>query len=139
MESRTMEAKARHDRGFNCCQAVACTYCDLFGMDEETAFKACEAFGAGMGGMEGTCGAVSGAVFLAGLKNSCGDLEKPVSKGKTYQFSRAITAKFREKNGSLVCRNLKGIETGTPLRSCEGCILDAAALVEELLLDQENK
>lgn len=139
MESRTMEAKARHDRGFNCCQAVACTYCDLFGMDEETAFKACEAFGAGMGGMEGTCGAVSGAVFLAGLKNSCGDLEKPVSKGKTYQFSRAITAKFREKNGSLVCRDLKGIETGTPLRSCEGCILDAAALVEELLLDQENK
>ena len=108
-------------------------------MDEETAFKACEAFGAGMGGMEGTCGAVSGAVFLAGLKNSCGDLEKPVSKGKTYQFSRAITAKFREKNGSLVCRDLKGIETGTPLRSCEGCILDAAALVEELLLDQENK
>lgn len=139
MESRTMEAKARHDRGFNCCQAVACTYCDLFGMDEETAFKACEAFGAGMGGMEGTCGAVSGAVFLAGLKNSCGDLEKPVSKGKTYQFSRAITAKFKEKNGSLVCRELKGIETGTPLRSCEGCILDAAALVEELLLDQENK
>ena len=139
MESRTMEAKARHDRGFNCCQAVACTYCDLFGMDEETAFKACEAFGAGMGGMEGTCGAVSGAVFLAGLKNSCGDLEKPVSKGKTYQFSRAITAKFREKNGSLVCRDLKGIETGTPLRSCEGCILDAAALVEELLLNQENK
>ena len=139
MESRTMEAKARHDRGFNCCQAVACTYCDLFGMDEETAFKACEAFGAGMGGMEGTCGAVSGAVFLAGLKNSCGDLEKPVSKGKTYQFSRAITAKFREKNGSLVCRDLKGIETGTPLRSCEGCILNAAALVEELLLDQENK
>ena len=139
MESRAMEAKARHDRGFNCCQAVACTYCDLFGMDEETAFKACEAFGAGMGGMEGTCGAVSGAVFLAGLKNSCGDLEKPVSKGKTYQFSRAITAKFREKNGSLVCRDLKGIETGTPLRSCEGCILDAAVLVEELLLDQENK
>ena len=139
MESRVMEAKARHDRGFNCCQAVACTYCDLFGMDEETAFKACEAFGAGMGGMEGTCGSVSGAVFLAGLKNSCGDLEKPVSKGKTYQFSRAITAKFREKNGSLVCRDLKGIETGTPLRSCEGCILDAAALVEELLLNQENK
>lgn len=139
MESRVMEAKARHDRGFNCCQAVACTYCDLFGMDEETAFKACEAFGAGMGGMEGTCGAVSGAVFLAGLKNSCGDLEMPVSKGKTYQLSRAITAKFREKNGSLVCRELKGIETGTPLRSCEGCILDAAALVEELLLDQENK
>ena len=118
---------------------MACAYCDLVGMDEQSAFRATEAFGLGMGGMQATCGAVSGAVMLAGLKNSCGDLEKPVSKGKTYQFSRAITAKFREKNGSLVCRDLKGIETGTPLRSCEGCILDAAALVEELLLDQENK
>ena len=63
MNTRVMETKERHDKGFNCCQAVACTYCDLFGMDEATAFKACEAFGAGMGGMQGTCGAVSGAGF----------------------------------------------------------------------------
>ena len=137
MDTRVMQTKERHDRGFNCCQAVACTYCDLFGMDEETAFKACEAFGAGMGGMEGTCGAAAGAVFLAGLKNSCGDLEKPVSKGQTYKLSREITAKFKEKNGSLVCRELKGAETGKPLRSCEGCILDAAALVEEILIDEK--
>ena len=139
MESRVQKTLENHKKGYNCAQAVACAYCDLVGMDEQSAFRATEAFGLGMGGMQATCGAVSGAVMLAGLKNSCGDLEKPVSKGKTYQFSRAITAKFREKNGSLVCRDLKGIETGTPLRSCEGCILDAAALVEELLLDQENK
>ncbi len=137
MDTRVMQTKERHDHGFNCCQAVACTYCDLFGMDEETAFKACEAFGAGMGGMEGTCGAVAGAVFLAGLKSSCGDLEKPISKGQTYQLSKEITARFKEKNRSLVCRELKGIETGEPLRSCEGCILDAAALVEELLLGEK--
>ena len=139
METRVDKVAEKHKSGYNCAQAVACAYCDLVGIDEETMFRMTEGLGLGMGGMEGTCGAVSGAVFLAGLKNSCGDLEKPVSKGKTYQFSRAITAKFREKNGSLVCRDLKGIETDTPLRSCEGCILDAAALVEELLLDQENK
>ena len=137
MESRTMEAKARHDRGFNCCQAVACTYCDLFGMDEETAFKACEAFGAGMGGMEGTCGAVSGAVFLAGLKNSCGDLEAPMSKGKTYQISKKIVEGFQKKNGATVCKDLKGVETGHPLRSCDGCIEDAAELVEQILFSEE--
>ena len=137
MNTKVMETKERHDRGFNCCQAVACTYSEQFGMDEATAFKACEAFGAGMGGMEGTCGAVSGAVFLAGLKNSCGNLEKPVSMAQTYQLSREITERFKKKNGSLVCSELKGVETKKPLRSCEGCILDAAQLVEEILLEKE--
>ena len=137
MNTKVMETKERHDRGFNCCQAVACTYSEQFGMDEATALKACEAFGAGMGGMEGTCGAVSGAVFLAGLKNSCGNLEKPVSKAQTYQLSREITDRFKKKNGSLVCSELKGVETKKPLRSCEGCILDAARLVEEILLEKE--
>ena len=133
MDTKVMETKERHDKGYNCCQAVACTYCELLGMDEATAFKACEAFGAGMGGMKGTCGAVSGAVFLAGLKNSCGDLQKPVSKGQTYKLSRMFADLFQEKTGSLVCVELKGVETKKPLRSCEGCILDAAELVEEIL------
>ena len=135
MGSRVMETKQRHDRGFNCAQAVACTYCDLFGMDEQTAFRATEGFGAGMGGMQCTCGAVSGAVFLAGLKNSCADPEQPRSKGRTYKLSREIADSFLEKNGSLVCRELKGMDTGKPLRSCEGCILDAAGLVEKILVD----
>lgn len=133
MESRIGKTLENHKKGYNCCQSVACAYCDLVGMDEETMFKASEAFGAGMGGMEATCGAVSGAVLLAGLKNSCGDLEKPVSKGSTYKLSREIIAKFREKNGSVVCKDLKGMETGCPLRSCDGCIEDAAALAEEIL------
>ena len=137
MKTRVMQTKERHDKGFNCCQAVACTYCDLLGMDEETAFKACEAFGAGMGGMLGTCGAVSGAVFLAGLKNSCGDLNQPTSKKDTYKISKQLLEKFKEKNGSTICKELKGVETKKPLRSCEGCILDAAELVEKILFDEE--
>ena len=40
MNTKVMETKERHDRGFNCCQAVACTYSEQFGMDEATAFKA---------------------------------------------------------------------------------------------------
>ncbi len=122
-----------HKKGYNCCQSVACAYCDLVGVDEETMFKAAEAFGAGMGGMEATCGAVSGAVLLAGLKNSCGNLNMPVSKGSTYKLSKEIVAKFQAKNGSVICKELKGMETGCPLRSCDGCIEDAAALAEEVL------
>ena len=59
-----------HDKGFNCAQAVACAFAEEIGVPEEVLFSACEGFGLGMGGMEATCGAVSGAIMLAGLKNS---------------------------------------------------------------------
>lgn len=90
-----------------------------------------------MGGMQATCGAVSGAVMLAGLKNSCGDLEAPVSKGKTYQISKQLVEAFQKKNGSLVCKELKGVETGCPLRSCNDCIADAAELAEQILFAEK--
>ncbi len=54
MKTRVEETIAKHSKGYNCAQAVACTYCDLVGLDEETMFKITEALGAGMGNMEGT-------------------------------------------------------------------------------------
>ncbi len=132
MESRVKDTIARHNKGYNCAQAVACSYCDLFGMDEKTAFRAMEAFGAGMGGMDATCGALSGAVFLAGLKYSDGKLEGSHSKGRCYQCSREMTERFHKKCGSLVCRELRGFDGG-PGYPCEGCIRAAAEIVEDLL------
>lgn len=133
MESRIEQTIARHDRNFNCAQAVACTYCDLVGVDEVTMFRATEALGLGMGGMQGTCGAVSGACVLAGMKNSCGDLDKANTKGATYKLSKEIVRRFIEQNGSCVCRELKGVDTGKVLRSCPDCIRDAARIAEEVL------
>ena len=83
--------------------------------------------------MEGTCGAISGAVAVAGAMNSSANLEKPDSKQSTYELSRQIIGKFREKNGATVCRELKGIETGTVLRPCQGCIEDACDILEEVI------
>lgn len=128
MKTRIDETIKKHDKGYNCAQAVACTYSDLVGMDEETIFRLTEALGAGMGNMEGTCGAVSGACILAGLKNSTGNLDIPNSKGQTYKLSREILNEFKEQNGSVVCKDLKGTETGKVLRPCEECIKDAARI-----------
>ena len=133
MSDRIAKALANHDKNFNCCQSVACAYCDLVGVDEETMFKAAEAFGLGMGGMEGTCGAIAGAVLLAGFKNSSANLEHPDSKGQTYKLSAAIVKEFLEKNGATACRDLKGRDTGVILRTCPGCIEDAAAIAEKIL------
>lgn len=137
MESRIRSAIERHNKGYNCAQAVACTYCDLFGIDETEMFKMTEGFGLGIGSTLGTCGAISGAVVLAGLASSSGNLEKPNSKAETYKLSKEIITSFIEKNGSSVCRELKGIDTGNVLRSCTGCIEDAAALVEKILFSDK--
>ena len=72
--SKIKEAAERHERGYNCAQAVACCYCEEMGIDEQTVFELTEGFGLGMGGMEGTCGAVSGAVAVLGRMNSTGNL-----------------------------------------------------------------
>lgn len=137
MKTRVEETITRHDKGYNCAQAVACTYCDLVGADEETMFRMTEALGLGMGGMQGTCGAVSGACVLAGMKRSTGNLDTPNSKAESYKLSREITQKFLEKNGSLTCKDLKGVETGKVLRSCPDCIRDAAAIAEQVLFCEE--
>ena len=68
MENKIEEARARKRSGeHNCAQAVACTYSDLAGLDEETLLAATHAFGAGMATMEGTCGALTGAAVVVGL------------------------------------------------------------------------
>lgn len=122
-----------HNSGYNCAQAVACAFAEELGVPEELLFSACEGFGLGMGGMEATCGAVSGAVMAAGFKNSSGDPKNPTTKTATYKYTREITGAFREKNKTLVCKELKGVETGTVLRSCQDCIRDAVEIVEHVL------
>lgn len=139
MESRVQQTIERHDKGYNCAQAVACTYCDLVGIDEKTMFRITEGFGAGMGNMEGTCGAVSGACALAGLKRSSGNLAAPDSKGKTYQLSKAIMKAFKEQNSTVVCKELKGIGTGKVLRPCADCIMDAARIAERILFRETEE
>ncbi len=131
---RIKKAEELHNQGYNCAQAVACAYCDLFNADEKEVFRMMEGYGLGMGDMKCTCGAVSGMVTLAGLKNSDANLDAPKTKGSTYKIAKELTKAFREKNGSVICADLKGVETGEPLRSCKGCIEDAARIVEEKLL-----
>lgn len=133
MSKRQDLAIELHDRKFNCAQAVACSFCKELGVDETTLFKAGEGFGLGMGGMQCTCGAVSGAVMAAGFKNSDGNTQSPSTKANTYQLSKEIAKRFEAQNGSLICGELKGVTTGTVLRSCPDCIRDAVAIAQDVL------
>lgn len=117
-----------HRNGYNCAQSVACAFAEDFGFDRDTVYKLAEGFGLGMGNMECTCGAVSGAAMVAGMKNS-NPAAAGTTKGGTYGMSRKINEAFSEKNGSLICADLKGVTTGKVLRSCPGCIDDAVEIL----------
>ena len=98
-------------------------------------FRMMEAYGFGMGNAEGTCGAMSGAIAVLGMKNSTG-CEKIGSKKDSYAKAKVMMEKFAEKNSSVVCKELKGLTGGPVLRTCDGCIEDAARLVAEYLTAQ---
>lgn len=130
---RIKKAVACHDKGYNCCQAVVCAFADKMDLKEEACFKAAEGLGLGTGDTFGTCGAVAGMALVLGMVNSTGNLDAPNSKAATYQRVRKANEAFRLKNGSTICRVLKGIDSGEVLRSCQGCIEDAVAILAKEL------
>lgn len=133
MDRKETALKLHHSK-FNCAQSVACAFCNVMGVDSETTFRLAEPFGFGLGCMD-TCGAVSGMAIVVGMKMSDGDMDTPKTKRDCYAMMQKLIAEFKKKNGSTICRELKGTDTGTPLRSCDGCIEDAVELLDKYLLE----
>lgn len=140
LNTATCQAQAAeyHARGFNCAQAVACTLAPAVGLDPQVAFTLTEGFGAGMGGMTETCGALSGAVAILGLLNSEG-MANPTTKRHSYKLSREAAARFKDKNTTTICRELKGVGSDAgPIRSCPGCIDDAVEIAIQIIGEQQS-
>jgi C_GCAxxG_C_C family probable redox protein len=102
----------------NCAQSVLLSYASELNLDEMTALKIAAGFGGGMA-MAETCGAVTGAYMVLGLKAQ--------SEGKTIQEIKTETKvavkKFNDffiaKHGSLKCKKLLGVDISTPEGSAE--------------------
>ena len=126
METRKLIAAEKLNCGsHNCAQAVISTYADLIGIDEETARNLGNAFGAGMGTMEGTCGALVGTGVVLGLATK--------DRAEARKGMRQIMTQFQQRNGATQCKLVKGVGTGVVLRECTGCVADAAEFLEEQL------
>ncbi len=118
--ARAVELKA----GCNCAQAVALAFADVLPLDEATLMKLAAGYGAGMGCMEATCGALVGAVMAAGL----------LTDGQgTGRAARATLAGFQDRCGATICKDLKGIATGTVLCPCTECVRNAVLAAGEAL------
>ena len=125
MSTKVEKALELHGKGYNCAQAVACSFCEEFGVDQETMFKISEGFGFGMGMMD-MCGAVTGMMMVIGMDNSIGNLENgKATKADTYKKTKEFAEKYpghAVKNISQVIAELRMQKDG-----------DEVALVREAI------
>ena len=97
-------------QGYNCSQAVFAAFCDETGLDSNTALKISSSFGGGMGRMREVCGAVSGMFMTAGELYGYGRPDANDEKKEHYRLIQDMAERFREKNGSIICRELLGLK-----------------------------
>jgi len=98
--------------GLSCSQAVLGAYCEQFGLDKETAYKISSGFGGGMH-LDQTCGAVTGAFMVIGLKFGRTRADDNEAKMKTVEATREFAEKFKARHGSIGCTELIGCNVST--------------------------
>jgi C_GCAxxG_C_C family probable redox protein len=94
------------EQGYNCAQATAAAFADESGLDLQATLKAMAGFGAGMGGLRGTCGAVSAMVFLAGAVAGNYAPTDKVAKKALYDRVKKMVGEFSEVHGTTICHDL---------------------------------
>jgi len=143
--TRTEEALEIFEKGFSCSQAVFSTFAPELGVDYETAMKVSCGFGGGMAQTAATCGVVTGAIMVIGLKyGRVGEVDFK-AKALTYQKVHEFMDKFTQRNKSLLCRELLGDdmstaegkdrihERGIIREVCPGFVRDGVEILEEIL------
>jgi len=137
--------------GYNCAQAVFGAFCDVTGFDEKTAMKISSSFGGGMGRLREVCGACTGAFMVAGILFGYDDPKDDVIKKEHYALIQDIAKRFKEKNNTIICRELlDGIANDTlptpsprteeyyKARPCLRFVMDAADIVDEIIAEKSN-
>lgn len=114
MSIKPEQAVATFKERFNCSQSVLSAYAEESGLDRETALKLSCGFGAGMARMGETCGAVTGAFMVLGLKFGAAVPGDSPEKARTFELIGEFTRQFEARHGSLVCKQLLGFDMSTP-------------------------
>jgi len=160
MGSRADKAKELFEQGYNCAQATLGAFSDILGLDFDLAMKLSSSFGGGMGKLREVCGAVSAMFMIAGMLKGYSTPETGEIKAEHYKLIQDLAKKFREENGSIICRELlnqtsspsplgegggEGLPSYVPsqrteeyykTRPCSMLVFSAAKIIEEELLQE---
>lgn len=107
MSQREEKVLSLHKHGYNCAQALICSYQDILPFEEKELFKLTEGLGRGVAGLEETCCIpILIAMIYSCLKTCDGNVENPQSKLKSYACGKCLAMDFKEQAGSLCCHTL---------------------------------
>ena len=151
MSNHAELAKRLFIEGYNCSQAVFCAFFDVTGLEMDAAARMASSFGGGLGRLREVCGTVSGAALVLGMVRGYADPKDYAAKKAHYALVQEFARRFREKNGSIVCRELlRGVhvtEGGAPdarteeyyrKRPCPNLAYCAAEILDEMLTETES-
>ena len=100
------KAKAYFEQGYNCAQAVALAFAEEMELDADTVAKMASSFGGGLGRLREVCGCVSGMALAAGALYGYADPKAKEEKADHYALIQKLAGEFKERNGSMICREL---------------------------------
>ena len=143
-------AKELFLEGYNCAQATLAAFSDITGIDEATAIKLTSGFGAGMGALRDTCGAVTGMFMAADMLYGYESPTDKEGKAAHYELIRELAAKFKEENGSIMCRDLLAncpkaqqpmdrTDEYYAVRPCVRLVMDAAAILDKVIAEKNKE
>jgi C_GCAxxG_C_C family probable redox protein len=143
--SKAEKAKKQFEKGFSCAPAVLSTYSEQLGLEKALALKIACGFGGGIGRTGRTCGAVTGAVMVIGLKHGQADVADEESRQKTHKLVKKFIDKFTALQGSIECKELIGYDLSDSAElkaaresevfqsKCPGFVYDSARILEDVL------
>jgi C_GCAxxG_C_C family probable redox protein len=139
-----IDAASRHfSEGLSCSQSVLAAFAPELGLDADAAFRVSAAFGGGMGRTGGTCGAVTGALMVLGLRYGSTVADR-VAKELTYAQAREFIVRFEARHGATACADLLGVNISTPegqaaacaanlfKTTCPALVASAVAILQEM-------
>ncbi len=144
MTTKAETAVNEFKSGCNCSQALVSAFSETLGYDRSVALKAAAAFGGGMGCEGEACGAVTGALMVLGMRYG-NSPSGGKGQSQCYGLSKELIKRFRQKNGSMICRELLECDISTEdgmdaakskgvfTTVCPKLVRDAAEIVEQLL------
>lgn len=146
------EARRLFMMGYNCAQSVFCAFRDETGLSLEESARLASSFGGGMGRLREVCGGVSGALLALGAICGYDAPRDQEAKKAHYKLVQTFAGRFKEKNGTIICRELLKNVPVTPggvpeertkeyysRRPCPLLVRDAAAILDEMLSEMRQQ
>ena len=150
MSKYASKAAELFNQGYNCAQSVTAAFAEKMGMEFTAALKLSSSFGAGMGRLREVCGALTGAFIVMGCLYGNIDITDKAKKTEQYELVQSFAFKFKEKFGSIICRellNLDGYDNPVPSertekyyleRPCAQFVFAAAEILEQVIKEKED-